>query len=77
MINNYKIPAPRVLFRLTAFALTALTLGLSVVAPAGMDAGAPAASGLTAARNGASNPVDVIINPARIDVIGVREPTVS
>ena len=77
IVNDYHIPAPRAALGITAFALSALTLGLSVVVPAEMNANALTASALSAGRSGAVGPIDVIINPTRIDVIGVREPKVS
>ena len=57
-------PAPRVGFALTALALTALTFGLTVFAPA--QSGSPA-----------SDAIPVAIVPSRIDVIAVRTPILA
>lgn len=76
-MTDYRMPVPRFAFTVTAFALTALTLGLSVVVPAQLDSSASQGGRLTEARSSASAPIDVIITPTRIDVIGVRETTRS
>ena len=72
-MNPYQISTPRAALVIAAIALTALTLGVSVIAPAKMDSGS--AEVLTAAQKTVTpTPIQALINPARIEVIGVREP---
>jgi len=75
-MNSYQTSTPRALSAVAAVVLAALTLGLLVVAPASLDA--VDRGGRTQAH--ATPPVvptEVAIIPARIDVIGVREPEVA
>lgn len=72
-MNPYHISTPRAALVIAAIALTALTLGVSVIAPAKMDSGS--AEVRTAAQKTVTpTPIQAVINPARIEVIGVREP---
>ena len=69
-MNRYETSTPRAAFAVAAVALTAMTLGLSVILPAKMDTPSIAA------------PAAVIVSDAptrvaRIDVIAVREPKVA
>lgn len=73
-MNKYRPEVPRAAFAACALALTAVTLGAFVVAPATLDSGFDGAS--FAARRAAA-PQEVAISPARIEVIGVREPDVA
>jgi len=73
-MNDYRPDVPRAAFALGAAALTAITLGVLVAAPAVFDAGFEPATTLAVA---APQPVEVAILPARIDVIAVREPNVA
>ena len=69
-MNRYEPSTPRAAFAFAAVALTALTLGLSVVVPAQMDT----------SKAGAPKTIVVSDAPtlvARIDVIAVREPKVA
>jgi hypothetical protein len=67
---HYRPQLPRITFALVAAAMTAVTIGTLGLAPAVFDAGyAP-----TATR---SSPIEVAISPARIDVVGQREPDVA
>jgi hypothetical protein len=68
-MNTYRHEdAPlRPLFGLAAVALTAATLALAVVAPAGVDGAAPPLLADPAA------PIAVAISPARLDIVAVRE----
>ena len=73
-MKRYEPKTPRTALGLAAIALTALTLGLLVVTPATLDAGSPDA--LTLARAKAP-PIEVVISPARIDVVGQRNREVA
>ena len=69
-MRRYEPSTPRAAFALAAVALTAMTLGLSVIVPAQMDTAKKAA------------PTTVLVSDtptrvARIDVIAVREPSVA
>ena len=69
-MNRYETSTPRAAFALAAVALTAMTLGLSVIVPAQMDA----------SETGAPKTIVVSDAPtlvARIDVIAIREPKVA
>jgi hypothetical protein len=73
-MNPYQISTPRAALVIAAIALTALTLGVSVVAPAKMDSGSAEVRTLAAQKSVTPTPIQAVINPARIEVIGVREP---
>jgi hypothetical protein len=69
-MNRYETSTPRAAFALAAVALTAMTLGLSVIVPATMDTSNSAA------------PATIIVSDAptrvaRIDVVAVRAPKVA
>lgn len=76
-MNTYTPDTPRSAFALLAAALTAITIGVFVVLPATQDSGFDPAFMLAARESGARAPVEVAINPARIDVIAAREPNVA
>jgi hypothetical protein len=71
-MNRYEISTPRTrtLFGMAAVAMTAITIGIAVVLPAEMrhvdEGAAPLATAAAPA------PIEVVISPARIDVIGER-----
>ncbi len=73
---NYENSTPRATAGVMAIAMTAMTIGLSIVLPAKIDSGRREAS-LQAASH-AVTPVsdEVTANRMRVDVIGVREPSV-
>jgi hypothetical protein len=71
-MNAYQTSTPRAAFVIAALALTALTIGVSVVAPAKMDSGGQEVGPLAAPRT--VTPTQVVINPARIEVVAAREP---
>jgi hypothetical protein len=73
-MNRYQTSTPRAALVISAIALTALTLGASVIAPAKMDAGGPEDRTLAAQKTVTPTPTQVVINPARIEVVAVREP---
>ena len=72
-MNAYAPQTPRFAIALAAFALSALTIGTMVVAPAQFDEGFAPTDTVLAARP-AAGPVEVAIVPARIEVVAVREP---
>jgi hypothetical protein len=59
-------------FVLAAIALTLLTLALGIVAPAHLAPAGQSADVLLASKSGAPQATEVIISPARIDVVGRR-----
>ena len=73
-MNDYTTDTPRAAFAFAAVALAALTLGAFVVAPAVLDAGFAYDATLAAAK---AAPIEVSITPARIEVVGAREPNVA
>ena len=72
-MNRYVYRMPRASFVIAALAMTALTLGASVVAPSHEEAPARMAGVAYAAVN-APEAIEVAITPARIDVVGERVP---
>ena len=76
-MNRYQPKTPRAAFGVAAVAMTALTLALAIVAPAKLAPVSQDAAMLAAAGSGAPAAVEVLIVPARIQVIGVRESTVA
>ena len=70
-MNRYISRVPRATFLVAAIAMTALTLGASVVVPT-QNTHAAAALGYAAVD--APEAIEVAITPARIDVVGEREP---
>lgn len=76
-MTNYRPDTPRLAIAAGAFLLAAASLAMLVVAPAVLDARADAPALLAAARGPAPAPVEVAIVPARIEVVGAREPNVA
>jgi len=76
-MNSYQPSIPRAALGSIAAAMAAITIGAMVVLPAALDTVTPAS--LTQAKAAASPvaPIEVAISPARIDVVGVREPDVA
>lgn len=72
-MNRYVITVPRKTFIVGAIAMTALTLGASI-APARMDSPAPATATAAYVSAEETAATEVAIVPARLDVVGVREP---
>lgn len=71
-MNRFEPDTPRAAFGIAAAALTAITLGALVVAPAMMDSRDDAALILARFNGGAAAPVEVAVVPMRVDVIGSR-----
>ena len=74
-MNHYETSVPRIALGIAAVAMTAITIGISVVVPAKMDSSREprmlAASKVTApASNG-------LVPATSIDVVAVREPGLS
>jgi len=76
-MNSYEPQRPRIAIALAAAALTAITIGLLVVAPAKFDRSHPEARVLAAAKARPAPPVEVAISPAQINVVGVRQPELA
>ena len=76
-MNEYSPETPRTVIACAAAALCALTLGVFVVLPATFDSGFDPELTLAAARPASTQPVEVTISPARIDVVATREPNVA
>ncbi len=74
---SYEPNRPRTAIALAAAALTAITIGLFVVAPAKLDSANPDARTLVATKRVPIAPIEVAISPARIEVVGVRAPEVA
>ena len=73
-MNDYQISSPRKLFAIAAVAMTAITIALSVVAPAKMQSDARDLRALTTSKAVTPAPAAVAASPLHIDVVGVREP---
>lgn len=73
-MKRYQISSPRKTFAIAALAMTSVTMGLSVVAPAAMQPGARDVRMREAPTAMTSASMDVMARPLHIDVIGVREP---
>jgi len=76
-MNRYQFTLPRTSFGLAAIALSAITFGVLVVAPASVISDRNAAAVLSASKAGVSAPREIAIVPARIDVVGEREKTMA
>jgi hypothetical protein len=73
-VNHYQISSPRKVFAMAAVAMTAITIGLSVVVPANVNGDARGPRLLTASKAMTAAPAEVIAGPMHIDVVGIREP---
>ena len=73
-MNRYQISSPRKASAIAAAAMTAITMGLSVVVPAKVQSGDRDLRALAAPKAVTPAPVDVVTRPLHIDVIGIREP---
>jgi hypothetical protein len=76
-MNRYQPSTPRVALGIAALALTSLTMALALIVPASMSPLAPEMGAVRTARAPAPRPTEVVIIPARIDVIGVRKSKIA
>ena len=70
-MDSYQTSTPRAALTIAAIAFTALTIGVSVVAPAKMGSGSRE---LGVAARESSVPTPVVIEPASIEVVAARDP---
>ncbi len=73
-MNHYQISSPRKVFAIAAVAMTAITIALSVVAPAKMQSETRDLRALTTSKAITPAPAEVAAGPLRVYVVGVREP---
>jgi hypothetical protein len=73
-MNPYRTSSPRKIFAIAAVAMTAITIGFSVVVPTQIQSGARDARTLTASKAMTPAPAEVVVGPLRVEVIGVRDP---
>ena len=76
-MNRYQPNTPRAMLGIAAIAMAVLTLGLAVVVPAKLAPAGQDGATLLTAKSKAPTAIEVLIVPARIEVIGVRESTVA
>jgi hypothetical protein len=79
-MNDYLTSTPRAPLAIAAVVMTAITLGLSVLAPATMDAGTPQFRAMAAPSRLAPPVTEVAVIPppsASIEVVAVREPALT
>ena len=82
-MNRYQSSAPRAAFAMAAIGMTAITLALSVIVPANINADREDARALASPSVGAMSNIQVAIEPApierteRIQVVGVRDPKLT
>ena len=73
-MNPYQISSPRKIFAIAAVAMTAITIGFSVVVPTQIQPGARDARTVTASKAMTPAPAEVVAGPLRVEVVGVRDP---
>jgi hypothetical protein len=73
-MNHYQISSPRKVFAIAAVAMTAITIALSVVAPAKMQSDTRDLRALTTSKAMTPAPAEVAASPLQVYVVGVREP---
>ena len=73
-MNPYQISSPRKIFAIAAVAMTAITIGFSVVVPTQIQSGSRDARTMTASKAMTAVPAEVVVGPLRVEVIGVRDP---
>jgi hypothetical protein len=71
--KTYKAPTPHPALGIVAVVAAAFAFGLLVVAPAGVGSTAMPASDPTASPLGSVDATRVAINPARVDVVAMRD----
>jgi hypothetical protein len=76
-MDTYQPSTPRAAAGFIAAAMAAITMGALVVLPAKLNPVSADVVAAASAKPGTWAPVEVAISPARIDVVGVREPNVA
>ena len=76
-MNRYKTPIPRVAFGLAAVAMTAITIGVSVVIPARMDSDSSEPRMLEALAVTTPASTGEVIGSENVDVVAVHEAGLS
>ena len=71
-MNRFEPSIPRAAFGIAAIAMTAITIGMAVLLPSRMEPGDREPGRLAASEAVLPAPTVVVINPARIEVVGVR-----
>src|SRR5947207_5392493 len=71
-MNRYQTSNPRAVLSIAAVAMTAITIGISVIVPAKMDYSSHDLGNLTASK--AAAPASADVGPLRVEVVGVRTP---
>jgi hypothetical protein len=72
-MNRYEPLIPRVAFGIAAVAMTAITIGVSVIMPAKMDSDSPEPRMLAALKVTAAASTGDVIGPEGIDIVAVHE----
>jgi hypothetical protein len=72
-MNRFQSSTPRAAFGIAAVAMTVVTFGLLVVVPATIDSGGENVRTQASAKLVAPAATEVVMTPARIDALGVRE----
>jgi hypothetical protein len=72
-MNRYEPSIPRVAFGIAAVAMTAITIGVSVVIPAKMDSGSREPRMLAASKVDLPASTGVVAGSASIDVVAVHD----
>ena len=72
-MNRYETSMPRMAFGFAAIALSAVTLGLTVLLPASLNSGRGDDASVAASKAAAPTAIEVSIVPARIVVTGECE----
>ena len=73
-MNRYQISSPRTVFAIAAVAMTAITIALSVVAPAKMQSDGRDLQALTTSKAMTPGPAEVAAPRLQVYVVGIREP---
>jgi hypothetical protein len=73
-MNHYEPSTPRAALGVAAVAMTAITVALAVIGPAKMGTGDRKLVTLAASKVVPPRPAEVVINPARINVVAVCGP---
>jgi len=76
-MNRYQTPIPRVAFCLAAVAMTALTIGVTVILPAKMDSNGDEPRVLAASKVTTPVAPGGGTGSASLDVVAVREPALA